>query len=315
MGVASVVGVALSLLLPRLREAFAALHTAVRNVDIRRAELAWGASVSAEWAHFVALGVFAYGHGGSTAVGIAGLMRLLPAAAIAPFASSLGDRFRREWFLLGLALLGAAALVLSAVGALMGDRVIVFVAASVVGICSTLFRPALDRAPPHPRAHRARTDRRERSDLDDREPRHPAWPACRRCAGRVRQRRRGLRRRRSGSPGGCGPAGPRVGAGARARDRSRSRSLGGLPGDRGGPARTATRGADRFADVRPRVPERPDRRDRVPGARRGGNRGGIPYGRNWGRRPRRRTRRDLAARRTACAALRLGLVFWGSRSC
>ena len=27
---------------------------------MRRAELAWGAAVSAEWAHFVALGVFAY---------------------------------------------------------------------------------------------------------------------------------------------------------------------------------------------------------------------------------------------------------------
>ena len=112
-------------------------------MDIRRAELAWGASVSAEWAHFVALGVFAYGHGGSTAVGVAGLLRLLPAAAIAPFASSLGDRFRRERFLLGVVLLGAAALVVSAVGAQMGDRVIVFGAASVVGICSTLFRPAL----------------------------------------------------------------------------------------------------------------------------------------------------------------------------
>ncbi len=143
MGVASILSAALSLLVPRLREAFAALHTAARNVDIRRAELAWGASVSAEWAHFVALGVFAYGHGGSAAVGVAGLMRLLPAAAIAPFASSLGDRFRRERFLLVLALLGAAALVLSAVGAQMGDRIIVFAAASVVGICSTLFRPAL----------------------------------------------------------------------------------------------------------------------------------------------------------------------------
>jgi MFS family permease len=127
----------------RLREAFAALGVTARNVDVRRAELAWGASVSAEWAHFVALGVFAYNHGGSTAVGIAGLMRLLPAAAIAPFASSLGDRFRRERFLLGVVLLGAAALVVSAAGALMGDRIVVFGAASAVGVCSTLFRPAL----------------------------------------------------------------------------------------------------------------------------------------------------------------------------
>jgi hypothetical protein len=46
-------------------------------------------------------------------------MRLLPTAVIAPFASSLGDRFRRERFLLGVVLLGAAALVVSAAGALM----------------------------------------------------------------------------------------------------------------------------------------------------------------------------------------------------
>ena len=82
------------------------------------------------------------GHGGSTAVGVAGLVRLLPAAVIAPFATSLGDRFRRERFLLGVVLLGAAALVVSAAGARMGDRIVVFAAAAVVGICSTLFRPA-----------------------------------------------------------------------------------------------------------------------------------------------------------------------------
>ncbi|MDX6621251.1 MAG: hypothetical protein QOK36_3637 [Gaiellales bacterium] len=126
----------------RLRQAFTALRVTARNEDVRRAQLAWGALVSAEWAHFVALGVFAYDHGGSTAVGIAGLTRLLPAAAIAPVASSLGDRFRRERFLLVVALIGAAALVVSAAGALMEDRLVVFTAASAVGVCSTVFRPA-----------------------------------------------------------------------------------------------------------------------------------------------------------------------------
>lgn len=136
-------GASLSRLAARARDALAALRIAAGNGDIRRAELAWGASVAAEWAHFVGLGVFAYGHGGSTAVGVAGLVRLLPAAAIAPFATSLGDRFRRERFLLGVVLLGAAALVLSAAGARAGDRTVVFAAGAVVGICSTLFRPAL----------------------------------------------------------------------------------------------------------------------------------------------------------------------------
>ena len=132
-----------SLSVSRVRQVLAALRVTARNPDVRRAELAWGASVCAEWAHFVALGVFAYGHGGPTAVGIAGLARLLPAAAIAPFASSLGDRFRRERFLFAVVLLGAAALAVSAAGALLDARVVVFAAAAAVGVCSTLFRPAL----------------------------------------------------------------------------------------------------------------------------------------------------------------------------
>src|SRR5205085_10802830 len=97
----------------RARQVFTSLRVAASNGGIRCAQLAWGATISAEWAHFVALGVFAYGHGGSTAVGVAGVVRLLPAAVIAPIASSLGDRFRRERFLLGLALVGSAALVVS----------------------------------------------------------------------------------------------------------------------------------------------------------------------------------------------------------
>ena len=137
------VRVGLTALMNRVHQVVTSLRVAASNGDIRCAELAWGATISAEWAHFVALGVFAYGHGGSTAVGIAGVVRLLPAAVIAPFASSLGDRFRRERFLLGLVLAGGAALVVSAAGALMGDRIVVFGAAAVVGICSTLFRPAL----------------------------------------------------------------------------------------------------------------------------------------------------------------------------
>ena len=122
---------------------FSALASAVRNDDVRRVELAWGAAIAAEWAHFVALGVFAYEQGGAAAVGVAGLVRLLPAAAVAPFAASFGDRFRRERFLLAMALLGAAALAGSAAASFAGQRTLVFVLAAVVGVSSTLIRPAL----------------------------------------------------------------------------------------------------------------------------------------------------------------------------
>jgi MFS family permease len=120
-----------------------ALGAAVRNENIRRVELAWGAAVAAEWAHFVALGVFAYEEGGTAAVGIAGLLRLLPAGILAPFAASLGDRFRRERFLLAMALIGAGALAGSGAAAYAGERNLVFAFAAVVGVSSTLIRPAL----------------------------------------------------------------------------------------------------------------------------------------------------------------------------
>jgi MFS family permease len=127
----------------RARQVVSALGAAVRNENVRRVELAWGASIAAEWAHFVALGVFAYQRGGASAVGIAGLVRLLPAAAAAPFAASLGDRFRRERFLLALMLLGSAALAGSAAAAYAGSEVLVFAVAGIVGLWSTLVRPAL----------------------------------------------------------------------------------------------------------------------------------------------------------------------------
>jgi MFS family permease len=115
----------------------------MRNGDIRRVELAWGAAISAEWAHFVALGVFAYGQGGTSAVGIAGLVRLLPGAVVAPFAASLGDRFRRERFLLVMTLVGAIALAGSAAAAWAHSRTLVFIFAAIVGLSATLIRPAL----------------------------------------------------------------------------------------------------------------------------------------------------------------------------
>src|SRR5262245_59103486 len=127
----------------RLRLTVSALGAAIRNEDLRRVELAWGASIAAEWAHFVALGVFAYERGGAAAVGLAGLVRLLPAALLAPFAAALGDRFRRERFLVAILLVGSAALAASAAAALADQRVPVLVFAALIGISSTLVRPAL----------------------------------------------------------------------------------------------------------------------------------------------------------------------------
>jgi MFS family permease len=127
----------------RARRTAAAAAFAARNESVRRVELAWGAAIVSEWAHFVALGVFAYRAGGASAVGLAGLVRLLPAAVIAPGVASLGDRFRRERLLLGAVLLGAAALAGSAVAAFAHSTPAVYGSAALVGISSTLIRPTL----------------------------------------------------------------------------------------------------------------------------------------------------------------------------
>ena len=127
----------------RFRALGASLATAAANDQIRKVQLAWAGAIAAEWVHFVALGVYAYGHGGASAVGLAGLIRLLPAAAVAPFAASLGDRFPRERFILGTSLVGALALAASAASAAAGNTVLVYAFGAVVGLSSTLFRPAL----------------------------------------------------------------------------------------------------------------------------------------------------------------------------
>jgi MFS family permease len=123
--------------------ALAGLRAALRSENLRRVELAWGAAIAAEWAHFVAFGIFAYDEGGTVAVGIAGLVRMLPAALVAPFAASLGDRFRRERFLLAIALVGGGALAGSAAAFFVGSVPLVFAFAAVVGLAATLARPAL----------------------------------------------------------------------------------------------------------------------------------------------------------------------------
>ena len=48
------------------------MRAALRSPQLRVAQLGWGASIMAEWMHFVALGVFAYDAGGAVAVGVVG---------------------------------------------------------------------------------------------------------------------------------------------------------------------------------------------------------------------------------------------------
>ena len=126
-----------------LRESVRAMREVFRNRALRRLQLAWGGSIIGSWAYTVALIVYAYDHGGATAVGLAGLIRWLPAAVASPFAAILGDRYPRVPVMLTADLLRAAAL--GAMAALvLGHAPVaaVFVLAACVAVIGTAFQPA-----------------------------------------------------------------------------------------------------------------------------------------------------------------------------
>ncbi|MCR6032147.1 MFS transporter [Nocardioides sp. zg-579] len=127
----------------RLGRAAAAIAGSARNPDLRRAQLSFLAAWSAEWSFTVALGIVAYRDGGPTAVGLVGLLRMAPAAVLAPLLSPLADRGRRERVLVAVSLVrgiatGACAVVL----ALSGPIPLVYLLAVVSTMAATLYRPA-----------------------------------------------------------------------------------------------------------------------------------------------------------------------------
>jgi MFS family permease len=131
----------------RLREhlgdSFRALREVFRNRSLRRLQLAWAGSIIGSWAYTVALVVYAYRHGGASAVGLVGVIRWLPAAAASPLAAVLGDRYPRVPVMLGADLLRAAGLAAMAACVLTDAPVFaVYVLASAVAVTTTAFQPA-----------------------------------------------------------------------------------------------------------------------------------------------------------------------------
>ena len=79
-----------------LRESSRALQAASHNRALRQLQLALGRPrSSAPGPIAIALVVFAYDHGGASAVGLVALIRWLPAAIASPFTAILGDRYPR----------------------------------------------------------------------------------------------------------------------------------------------------------------------------------------------------------------------------
>ena len=64
--------------------------------NLRRLQLGWTAFFPVDAMSTVALSVWAFDHGGASAVGVLGLARLLPGAIALPFGAWAADRFPRR---------------------------------------------------------------------------------------------------------------------------------------------------------------------------------------------------------------------------
>jgi len=121
-----------------IRSAASLVAEAFATSDLRAFQVGCAASAIGLWGFTVALAVTAYQAGGTTAVGVAVLIRTLPAAAISPIAAWLGDRHsRRSSVVAGAAtstvLLAGLALVVGAHGPLVA----IFALAAACAIVAT----------------------------------------------------------------------------------------------------------------------------------------------------------------------------------
>ncbi len=120
-----------------------AFRAVLRNPGLRRLQLAWAGSNLGTWGYGIALSVYAYDHGGATAVGVVGLIRLIPAAIAAPFMGVLGDRHSRR-LVMALSDLGRVVVVgLGAIAIYLElSPGLVYLLAAIGVVVSTAFRPA-----------------------------------------------------------------------------------------------------------------------------------------------------------------------------
>jgi predicted MFS family arabinose efflux permease len=127
----------------RLKTAAGAFVSNAMNGNLRRAQLSFLGAWTAEWAFTVALGIVAYRDGGATAVGLIGLLRMVPAAVVALLATPLADRGRRERVLVVVSTLRAVATgVAGIIIALDGPVLMVYVFAVLSTMVATLYLPA-----------------------------------------------------------------------------------------------------------------------------------------------------------------------------
>lgn len=134
----------------RIAESAQSFGEVFRNRDLRRLQLAWAGSLIGNWSYFVALAVYAYDQGGATAVGLVGVIRMLPAALASPFLGALADRYPRKIVMVAADLIRAALMVLAALTIWQGwSQWVVYALVALSTVSGTVFRPAQAALLPH----------------------------------------------------------------------------------------------------------------------------------------------------------------------
>ena len=127
----------------RLAEAGAGFREVFGNPDLRRLELAWAGAIVGKWAFGVALLVYAYDQGGTTAVGLLGLVRWTTAGLTAPFVALLADRYDRRRVMVASDLVRVVALAAAGAIALAdGPALAVYGLGILSTVAAAAFRPA-----------------------------------------------------------------------------------------------------------------------------------------------------------------------------
>ena len=120
-----------------------ALSDVFANGALRRVFLAFGGSLIGDGVFALSAVVYAYRHGGATAVGILAVVRYVAIATAAPLTSTLADQYDRKSVMVVSDLVRLVLVVLAAVAVgIDASRWLVFGLIVVVGLAGTAFRPA-----------------------------------------------------------------------------------------------------------------------------------------------------------------------------
>ena len=158
-----------------------------RSPGLRRIELAFLGSILGIYANVVAVSIYAFHHGGATAVGLVMFARMGAAAVSAPFMASFADRHEQRRVMLATDLVRVGTLAAIAASAAAGLPAAVYALAILTSVVSDRLPARRSVADPAPRGDARGADSRERHLEHVRQRRRFRRPGGRRAA--VRRRR------------------------------------------------------------------------------------------------------------------------------